>query len=251
MSARVIVVIRKEFREYRRNRFILVTMAGLPVVLLLILVAETFALPEGISAEALRRPVGEALLFLQLIPVMLPTTIAAYAVIGEREQRTLETVLSTPVTERELLAGKAIAAVVPTVAISWLLFGVYVGLAEIFAPQVVVSQIWTVDQAVAMAFLAPALAGFSIVVGILVSLRSSDFRVAQQVAVLASAPVIGFVALATFRVLDPGVGLYAGAAAVVWLVNAACWRLCLRLFSREHLLTAKGTSLGAVDALAE
>ncbi len=107
MSSRVLVVIRKEFREYRRNRFILVTMAGLPVVLLLILVAETFALPEGVSAEALRRPVGEALLFLQLIPVMLPTTIAAYAVIGEREQRTLETVLTTPVTERELLAGKA------------------------------------------------------------------------------------------------------------------------------------------------
>ncbi len=242
MSARVLVVIRKEFREYRRNRFILVTMAALPVVLLLILAGETFALPEGVSAEVLRRPVGEALLFLQLIPVMLPTTIAAYAVIGEREQRTLETVLTTPVTDGELLAGKAIAAVVPAVAISWLLFGVYVGLAEIFAPQVVVSQIWTVDQAVAMALLAPALAGFSIVIGILVSLRSSDFRVAQQLAVLASAPVIGFVALITFRVLNPSVGLYAAAAAVVFLTDAACWRLGLRLFSRERLLTVRRTA---------
>ncbi len=242
MSARLLVVIRKEFREYRRNRFILVTMAGLPVVLLLLLVAETFALPEGASEEALRRPVGEALLFLQLIPVMLPTTIAAYAVIGEREQRTLETVLTTPVTDRELLTGKAIAAVIPTVVVSWLLFGVYVGLAEIFAPHVVVSQIWTVDQAVAMALLAPALAGFAIVVGILVSLRSSDFRVAQQLAVLASAPVIGFVALATFRVVDPSVGLYAAAAAVVLLMDAVCWRLGVRLFSRERLLIARRTA---------
>src|SRR6266487_5308916 len=108
MSARVLVVIRKEFREYRRNRFILITMAALPVVLLAILAAETFHLPEGASEATLRRPVGEALLFLQLIPVMLPTTIAAYAVIGEREQRTLETVLTTPVTDRELLTGKAI-----------------------------------------------------------------------------------------------------------------------------------------------
>src|SRR6266700_4007176 len=118
-------------------------MAALPVVLLAIPVAETFHLPEGASEATLRRPVGEALLFLQLIPVMLPTTIAAYAVIGEREQRTLETVLTTPVTDAELLAGKAIAAVLPAVAISWLLFGVYVGLAQIFAPHVVVSQIWT------------------------------------------------------------------------------------------------------------
>ncbi len=187
MSARVLVVIRKEFREYRRNRFILVTMGALPIVLLALLVAETFALPEGASDETLRRPVGTALLFLQLIPVML------------------------------------------------------VGLAEVFAPQVVVSQIWTVDQAVAMAFLAPALAGFAIVVGILVSLRSSDFRVAQQLAVLASAPVIGFVALATFRVVEPSVGLYAAAAGVVCLMDVACWRLGLRLFSRERLLTARRT----------
>jgi ABC-type Na+ efflux pump permease subunit len=239
MSARTLVVIRKEFREYRRNRFILVTMAGLPIVLLALLVAETFALPEGASEATLRRPVGEALLFLQLIPVMLPTTIAAYAVMGEREQRTLETVLTTPVTDREFLAGKMIAAVIPAVAISWLLFGVYVALAEIFAPHVVIEQIWTVEQAVAMALLAPALAAFGIVVGVLVSLRSSDFRVAQQLAVLASAPVIAFVALITFRVLDPSVGLYAAAAAVVFLLDAVLWSVGVRLFSRERLLTAR------------
>ena len=66
-----------------------------------------------------------------------------------------------------------------------------------------------------MALLAPALAGFAIVVGILVSLSSSDFRVAQQVAVLASAPVIAFVALFTFRVLDPSPELYVAAARVL------------------------------------
>jgi ABC-type Na+ efflux pump permease subunit len=242
VSARTLVVIRKEFREYRRNRFILVTMAALPVVLLAILAAETFALPEGASEATLRRPVGEALLFLQLIPVMLPTTIAAYAVMGEREQRTLETVLTTPVKDRELLAGKAIAAVLPAVAIAWLLFGVYVSLAEIFAPHVVLEQIWTVEQAVAMGLLAPALAAFAIVVGIIVSLRSSDFRVAQQLAVLASAPVIAFVALITFRVLDPSVGLYGAAAAAVFLVDAVLWRVGVRLFNRERLLTARTTA---------
>jgi ABC-type Na+ efflux pump permease subunit len=170
---------------------------------------------------------------------MLPATIAAYAVMGEREQRTLETVLTTPVADRELLAGKAIAAVLPAVAISWLLFGAYVGLAELFAPHVVIAQIWTLEQVVAMAALAPALAVFAIVVGILVSLRSSDFRVSQQLAVLAAAPVIGFVALITFRVLDPTVALYAAAAAGVLLVDAALWSIGVRQFSRERLLTAR------------
>ena len=104
------------------------------------------------------------------------------------------------------------------------------------------SQIWTAEQAVAMALLAPALAGFSIVVGILVSLRSSDFRVAQQLAVLAAAPVIGFVALVTFRVIDPSVGLYVAAAAAVLCLDVVFWRLGVRLFSRERLLVARRTA---------
>jgi hypothetical protein len=90
-----------------------------------------------------------------------------------------------------------------------------------------------------MALLTPALALFAIMVGILVSLRSSDFRVAQQLAVLAAAPVIAFVALITFRVIDPGVGVYGAAAGVVFLVDALCWMLGVRLFSRERLITAK------------
>jgi len=237
VTGRVGVVVRKELREYRRNHFILLTMAGMPVVILAILAAETFALPDHVPMAALRRPVGEALLFLQLIPVMLPTTIAAYAVIGEREQGTLEAVLSTPVTERELLGGKALAAVLPAVAISWALFAVYVGLARIFAPPVVLAQVWTPAQAVAMGLLAPALALFAILVGILISLRASDFRVAQQLAVLASLPLIGFIALVTFRALRPSAALYAEAAAVVAVMDAICWRLSLRLFSRERLLT--------------
>jgi ABC-type transport system involved in multi-copper enzyme maturation permease subunit len=241
MSSRIAAVVRKEFREYRRNRFIVVTMAAMPVVVLLILVGETFALPDRIPVAALRRPVGEALLFLQLIPVMLPTTIAAYAVIGEREQGTLETLLTTPVTDRELLAGKAIAAVIPAVGISWVLFAVYVGLAQLFAPAIVVERIWTADQAVAMALLTPALAAFAILVGILISLRSTDFRVAQQLAVLASLPVIGLVALVTFRVIRPNAWLYAAAAGLVALLAVACWRLATRLFNRERLLTRFGS----------
>jgi hypothetical protein len=54
--------------------------------------------------------------------------------------------------------------------------------------------------------------------------------------------VPGFVALITFRVLDPSVGLYAAAAAAVFLVDAVLWRVGVRLFNRERLLTARTTA---------
>jgi hypothetical protein len=54
--------------------------------------------------------------------------------------------------------------------------------------------------------------------------------------------VIGFVALITFRILDPSVGLYAAAAAVVFLADAVLWELAVQLFSRERLLTARAAA---------
>ncbi|HEX9376395.1 MAG TPA: ABC transporter permease subunit [Actinomycetota bacterium] len=242
MNPRVRAVFRKELREYRRNRLIVFTMAGMPLLFLVILAGETFAIPDNVSPTTLRGAVGQALLFLQLIPVIIPTTVAAYAVIGEREQGTLEPVLTTPVTDRELLAGKAVAAVLPAVAITWALFAAYVGLAQVLAPRAVVDRIWTLEQVVAQLLLAPALAGFAIVVGFLVSLRSTDIRVAQQLAVLASLPVIALLSLATFRIVEPSVALYAVAAAATFGMDAAGWRLATRLFSRERLLTRYGGS---------
>jgi hypothetical protein len=43
----------------------------------------------------------------QLTPVLVPATMSAFSVVGEREQGTLEPVLTTPVSRSELLTGKA------------------------------------------------------------------------------------------------------------------------------------------------
>ncbi|WP_280724781.1 ABC transporter permease subunit [Kitasatospora sp. MAA4] len=42
-------------------------------------------------------------------------TIAANSVVGEREQGTLEPVLTTPIRREELLIGKAVANLIPAV----------------------------------------------------------------------------------------------------------------------------------------
>lgn len=47
-----------------------------------------------------------ALLMLN-VPITLPTPLAAHSVVGERDQTTLDPLLTTPVTERELIVGRA------------------------------------------------------------------------------------------------------------------------------------------------
>lgn len=233
---------RKEFREYRRNKLIVFTMAGVPIVFLTLIAIGTFGLPDDAPPGLIRTAVGQTLLFFLLIPVILPTTVAAYSIIGEREQGTLEPVLTTPATDRELLTGKALAAVLPSVALAWALFVLYLIGAVAVAPQAVVDRVLSADQLVAQLTMAPALAGFAIVVSILISLRSSDIRVAQQLSGLASFPILGLVALASFDVLTPSVPLYLAGAALIGALDVAGWLLAIRLFDRERLLTRYGPS---------
>jgi ABC-2 type transport system permease protein len=240
VNGRVKAVLRKEFREYRRNKLIVFTMAGVPIIFFVLIALGTFGLPEDAPPGLIRSAVGQTLLFFLLIPVILPTTVAAYSIIGEREQGTIEPVLTTPVTDRELLSAKALAAVLPSVLLAWAMFVLYVVLAAAVAPRAVVDRILAPDQIVAQLVMAPALAGFAIVVSILISLRSTDIRVAQQLSGLASFPVLGLLALGSFEVVRPSITLYVVAAAAIAAIDLAGWRLAVRLFDPERLLTRYG-----------
>jgi high-affinity K+ transport system ATPase subunit B len=81
---RVRAVSRKEFREFRRNRFIIWTMALLPAIFLIVPVLNVFRLSSDASSAAVHAVVGSAFLVMLLVPVIVPATIAAYSVVGER-----------------------------------------------------------------------------------------------------------------------------------------------------------------------
>ena len=85
---RVRAVARKEFREFRRNRFIVSTMIVLPLIFLAIPLLNVFRLSASATVDAVHATVGSALLIMLLVPVIVPATIAAYSVVGEREQGT-------------------------------------------------------------------------------------------------------------------------------------------------------------------
>lgn len=242
MSHRVRAVFAKELREFRRNKFVVGSMVVLPVLLILLPIGNILGIKAGTPMAEIRAVVGGASLTFFLVPLILPTVIAGYAVVGEREQGTLEPVLTTPVSGGELLMGKALAAVVPTVSIAYGLYLIYVLVVRSSATPAVVDLVWQPAQAVAVVLFAPLLATFSIWVGLAISARSSDVRVAQQLAALAMLPVLGLTALFTFRVISPTVNVAVVGAALLILIDAAAWRVVSAMFDRERILTRYGTS---------
>lgn len=236
---RVRAVVRKELLQFRRNRAIVVTMGILPVLFMTGPMINLFSLTGSASTSEVRGVVGSVLLLMLIVPVILPATVSAYSVVGERDQGTLEPLLTTPVRRGELMLGKGLAAVLPAVVVTYVLYVAFVVAVRLWGAHAVFMDLWQVPAILVEVLFAPLLASWSVCVGMAVSVRSSDVRVAQQLSTLASLPPLGLAILITFRVIAPTV-LAAVAIGLVLVVldGLACWGAATML-DRERLIVGR------------
>ena len=231
---RVRAIYRKELREYRRNRSIVAGMAILPLIFLLQPLITVFSLSAAAASQLAGR---HELLYLLAIPALAPATIAAFSVVGERQQGTLEPVLTTPVRREEFLLGKALACFVPSVAISYAVYVFFLACVEIFGQPTVTAALVRGPDLLAQLIFTPLLAGWSIWVGVAISTRASEVRVAQQLSLLANLPSVAVTTLIAFNVIHATLVIALGAAVILLVLNRLGWRFTSAMFDRERLIT--------------
>jgi ABC-2 type transport system permease protein len=231
---RVLAIFRKELRDYRHNGNIVYGMAIIPLVIVIQPAVVVFAVPAK-AAEVIAH--AHLLLYMLGIPALVPALIAAYAVVGEREQGTLEPVLTTPVRREEFLLGKALAAFLPAVVIAYAVFGLFLACIELFSQPAVASALLQWPEMLAQLLFTPLLAAWSIWVAIAISGKANDIRVAQQLSVLASLPAFAVTALIAYNVISPGLGLALGLGAALVVLDGLGWRVSAAMFDRERLIT--------------
>ena len=227
-------IFRKEIRDYRRNRQVLISMAIFPLIFLIQPLVAVFLAPD-VSADSLRHI--HLLVYMLGIPVLVPATLASAAVAAERQQGTLEPVLTTPIRREEFLLAKAIAVLVPAVVIAYLVFAVFVALVLIFANGEVAAAVLRPSDIAAQVIYTPLIACWSIWVGIAISTRAGDMRVAQQLSLLGSLPVLLVTSLIAFDTIHATLDLAIKAAALLVVADIAGWRVVGRLFDRERLVS--------------
>ena len=236
---RVRTVVRKEVREFRRNRFVIGTMSAMPFVFLITPMITLFKVPASASGPQVRAAVGVMSLLMLIVPIVIPPVIAAYSVVGERDQGTLEPVLTSPVRASELLLGKALAAFVPSVGLAYSIYFIAAISIRFGAAHVVTTVVWHPPQMLAQVLFTPLLALWSIWVGIGISTRASDVRVAQQLATLAGLPLLGVTSLVSFQIVKPTISLAVTFALALLVIDVAGWRIVSRLFDRERLVAGR------------
>ena len=239
--SRVRVVVRKELRDFKRKRSIVVTMAVLPAVFLIQPTLTVFLAPASTTSD---RVFQVPLLFLLLIPVIMPSTLAAYSVVGEREQGTLEPLLTTPIRRQEFILGKAASVMIPTLALSYTVFAIFLAVVWLFAKPAISAGVFRQGpMLLALVLFTPLLAGWAILVGMAVSVRASEVRVAQQLGTLASFPPLIAVVLLVSGAVQPTFAVALAFAVGLFVIDLRALRIVSRMFDRERLVTgAKAVS---------
>jgi ABC-type Na+ efflux pump permease subunit len=253
---RVLAVTRKELRDLRRNKAILGAMVALPLLFVTLMIAINAVIrhlpPEAASSlHGLTPPTGtvadsasilvlindQFMFFVLLVPVILPTVIAAHSIVGEKQARTLEPLLATPVRTWELLVAKVAAAVVPAVLIGWAAYAVAVTGVLAASGVEVAHHLWRPLWSVGVPVLGPLLALCSTLTSVIISARVADVRTAQAISGVTALPLIGggMTVIVAQTVLGTRFLLVSVAALVpldVLLLVAAT-----QLFEREVILT--------------
>ena len=76
-------LVRKELREYRHHRMIVLTATILPVAFLILPILNLIFFDPRRALGGVDLSVGQAMFCFFLTPVIVPATMAAFAVIGE------------------------------------------------------------------------------------------------------------------------------------------------------------------------
>ena len=127
-----------------------------------------------------------------IVPATLPTIIASYSIVGEKNNRSLEPLLATPITDGELLAGKIFSSFLPSMGSTFLAFTLGVVFLDIlFIPHVGFPLLPSLSWLLSILLLAPTACIMSVLACVIISSKVSDVRAAQQVGGFVVMPVVG------------------------------------------------------------
>ena len=266
MRTRILTLIGKELREFRASPSAIIPVLLVVTITLAIPFIVLIAVPaltgEDIASDpAILKAVSfareympaldglppmaavEAFLFQQFIllfllsPIVGAVSLAAYSVVGEKQGRTLEPLLTTPMTTVEILLAKVLASFLPALVIETIGVAIYFVLMLVFASPGVPGAVAGIRTFMLLGLIGPLAALAALQATIAVSSRVNDPRSAQQIAVLLVLPLVAMLVgqiAGAFVITTAVLTAVAAALALIWILLVL---LSVALFDRETILT--------------
>jgi ABC-type Na+ efflux pump permease subunit len=175
-----------------------------------------------------------------IMPLMFATTIAAESFAGERERKTIESLLYTPASDADLLVGKITAAAIPAIVVTWIGFAVYTLILNL-APYRFFQRIWFPLPTwwPLIFWITPALVVMGIALTVIISARVQNFLGAYQTSAAVVLIVVLLFAGQMSGVLYLSMGVEMILGVVFWIIALVLGYFGFKTFNRGALLTGK------------
>ena len=116
----------KDLQELSKNRYVFYSMLFLPVLLVSITIIniDSAVSSTPVSITEITVLISTFSEIIILIPAIVSVLIGSTSVVIEKNNRSLEPLLATPITDSELLMGKALAPFIPAMILGYAAYGV-------------------------------------------------------------------------------------------------------------------------------
>ncbi|MCX5977388.1 MAG: hypothetical protein NTV33_11355 [Coprothermobacterota bacterium] len=225
-------VLWKEWRGLLTSASSLLMVTLIPVVIVAQILFVIFLVSRLVSPDVL------AASPLLLIPMMVANMLSTFSIIEEKQTRTLEPLLATPVRTGELLLGKALAGALPAVLMTWVSAALCLAGIAVIGPSSLLGFTLTPSWLVSLLLLAPLVTLLSFLLGVIGSSRAADSKGAQNFALVEVLPLLALVAAQVLGVLPLSPWALLAVSAGFALLDFLFLRLAVSLFRRESILVS-------------
>ncbi len=173
-----------------------------------------------------------------LVPLVAATVLAADTFAGERERRTLEALLHTPTTDRELFLGKMLVAYIPALTLALVSFALYTVWANLLGARAVGGIFFPTPSWFVLVFwLAPGVSALGLGLMVVVSSRVRSLQAAHQIGSLIIMPFVLVVIAQVSGTLLFDVTTTALFGVIVWGLAALTLMWGVSSFDRDRVAT--------------
>jgi ABC-type Na+ efflux pump permease subunit len=267
---KAMLVFKKDWREIHRNWQVILPIVVVPLMISVILPIILTVIPSlaatqggslngfGTLIENLPRHVQEQLAdmteqqvmiyvmaiyffapFFLIIPLMASSVIASDSFAGEKERKTIEALLATPLSDGELFLGKMLVSFIPSMAVTIVSFASYTTVFDVMAYNIFNGKLLlpTIDWILLIFGLAPTIALASIGLTVMISAKVRGFKEAQQISVVLLIPVLALVVGQATGAIIFGPVVILALIGLFGIVDLAVFRAGVKLFKRDEILT--------------
>jgi ABC-2 type transport system permease protein len=236
------LVASRDFKIFRRQKNIWYSIIVFPIIISVLFptILEYAGQRNGglLSVANLPNLLDSFSFFIVIGAAFIPLGIASYSIVGEKIEKSLEPLLATPLTDGEILLGKAIAALLPTLVAMYAGAAVFmVGIDAVTFGKLGYNYFPNWTFGVLLLVLVPVAAVMSVLYSIIVSSRVNDVRSASSYGILIFLPFFAIYFASEIRIISLDINGFLIIAGILSAIDIALYFVSTRAFQREEILT--------------